>query len=121
MVLPVPGLPVKTRWCDVSIVGRPRSAAQLLDAEEVGDQVHPGLDLLEPDQFVELGQQLLERAGRSEVGAPSAGRRSRRRSGVAGSAESGGAVGSIVVGRSRRRSPTQQPGPQRSDGSELGP
>ena len=42
--------------------------AQLLHTEEVGDQVDPGLDLLEPDPFVELGQQLLERSGRAEVG-----------------------------------------------------
>ena len=70
MVLPVPGLPVNTRWWLVSIVGRPRSVAQLLDAQQAREAAHVGLDVVEPDERVELGEQLLDRA---------CGRRRRRR------------------------------------------
>ena len=62
VVLPVPGLPVKTR-CRV-MVGALQAglAAQLLDAEYGDLPVHLPLHPLQPDQGVELRQQLVEAA-----------------------------------------------------------
>ena len=67
MVLPVPGLPVNTRCRLWSSTGRSRSAADLLDAEQVRDEVDLVLDAVEADEGVELGQQLVERAGRGQL------------------------------------------------------
>ena len=60
VVLPVPGLPVKTR-CRV-IVGALQAGVgpQLLDPEHGDLPVDLALDPLQPDQGVELGEQLLE-------------------------------------------------------------
>ena len=41
---------------------------ELLDAQQAGQPAHVGLDRLEADEIVELGEQLLDRAGRREVG-----------------------------------------------------
>ena len=71
MVLPVPGFPTNTRCRPVSMVGRSRSRAQLLHAEEVGEQLDLLLHLGQADQRVELGQQLLDgaRSARRRVAA----------------------------------------------------
>ena len=44
----------------------PPLGPQQLDAGEVGDELHLGLDAVEPDQGVELGEDLVDRTGRRE-------------------------------------------------------
>ena len=64
VVLPVPGLPRKTR-CRVMVgLRRPAVGAQLLDPQQLRLPVHLALDRREPGQRVELGEQLLQRLRR---------------------------------------------------------
>ena len=90
VVLPVPGLPVKTRWWLVSSVGMPRSSRSRWMRSRLVRRRTSALTGGEPDERVELGEQLLDRA------APAAGRRARPR-----------AVGAVApapaAGRRRRR------------------
>ena len=65
VVLPVPGLPRKTRCCVVATSGRPGLLAARLDAQEGDERTHLLLHRLEARQRVELGEQLLERARRA--------------------------------------------------------
>ena len=64
MVLPVPGLPVKTRWRDWLEGRQAPLGPQQLHPGQVGDQLDLGLHLVEADELVQLGQQLVERPGR---------------------------------------------------------
>ena len=76
MVLPVPGVAGEHEVA--ALVGHRQVAlaAQVLHPDQVGDQLHLGLHAGEADQVVELGHQLLEGAGRRELGL---GRLDRRR------------------------------------------
>ena len=80
VVLPVPGLPVKTR-CRVMVgLLRPASTRSFSTRSSGDLPVDLPLDPLQPDEGVELGQQLVEalgRLGRRRLG-PAARRRTRR-------------------------------------------
>ena len=71
VVLPVPGLPVNTRWWLVSIVGRPRSSRRRWIRSRLVSRRTSALTVGEPDERVELGEQLLDRA-RPAAGRPGA-------------------------------------------------
>ena len=101
VVLPVPGLPVNTRWWLVSIVGRPRSARSCWMRSRLVRRRTSALTSVEADEGVELGEQLLDRSlraaarARAAVGRCGAGRspaaadRHRRRA-LAGPGDAGG-------------------------------
>ena len=78
VVLPVPGLPVNTRWWLVSSVGMPRSSRSRWMRSRLVSRRTSALTCGQPDERVELGEQLLDRPLPAAAPAPRRGRRRRR-------------------------------------------
>ena len=75
VVLPVPGLPVKTRWRLVVWVWQTGFGPEPLNLQEVGDYFDLALHSVEADQTVELCHQFPERPPHRTVRALNAGGR----------------------------------------------
>ncbi len=99
--------------------GQVALAADLLDAEQVRDEVDLVLDAVEADEGVELGQQLVERAGRGQLlgrGRRGLGRGLGLGRGAAVGRSRSGLPGGAAGGGDRRL----HRGAERLDGGQLG-
>ena len=91
-------------------------APQVLHPDEVGDQLHLGLHAGQADEVVELGHQLLERAGRRQLGL---GRRGRAAGPPVAVASGTPGFGSSPDGAPARRSVARNRSIARSSASDV--